>query len=87
MVVLELQYLHEVGRINYGGDHIAAFLDEQLSVAIDRDGLANAVLHATGMRWTRDPFDRVITAHASSLGAHLLTRDSTIRRHYPAAVW
>ena len=38
--------------------------------------------------WTRDPFDRVIVAHARSNGyAPLVTSDSKIRKNYPRTVW
>ena len=87
MVVLELQYLFEVGKIAYPGDQIAAFLEHEYSVGVDRQGLGQAVLNAATLSWTRDPFDRTITAHAAFMGAFLLTRDATIRAHYAAAVW
>ncbi|MCF7950382.1 MAG: hypothetical protein K9L57_01970 [Spirochaetaceae bacterium] len=38
-------------------------------------------------KWTRDPFDRLITAQADIQAASLLTKDGTIRTHYPKAVW
>jgi PIN domain nuclease of toxin-antitoxin system len=38
--------------------------------------------------WTRDPFDRVIVAHAKSNGmAHLIGSDATMKKHYPRTVW
>lgn len=51
------------------------------------DAHVAAFIHAGGFTWTRDPFDRTITAQAARVGAFLLTRDETIRRHYAAAVW
>jgi PIN domain nuclease of toxin-antitoxin system len=42
---------------------------------------------AEGMRWTRDPFDRLITAQASLFDAPLVTKDELLHRHYPRAVW
>jgi PIN domain nuclease of toxin-antitoxin system len=41
---------------------------------------------ALAMSWTRDPFDRVISAHARADGVPLLTRDETIRAHCEWAV-
>ena len=87
MVVLELQYLFEVSRIAYPGDEIAGFLSDEFGIAIDTAGMGDAVLHAAGLTWTRDPFDRIITAQAARAGAFLLTRDETMRQHYAAAVW
>jgi PIN domain nuclease of toxin-antitoxin system len=38
--------------------------------------------------WTRDPFDRMIVAHARSNGySPLATSDARIREHYPNAIW
>ena len=87
MAVLELQYLYEVGRIRYSGSQIAEFLQTQLAIAVDTQSLGDAVLHAVHVDWTRDPFDRVITAQAGRAGAPLLTRDQNIHDHFPDAVW
>ena len=35
--------------------------------------------------WTRDPFDRLITANASAAAALLVTADGAMRRHYRRA--
>ncbi|HLG72825.1 MAG TPA: type II toxin-antitoxin system Phd/YefM family antitoxin [Chloroflexota bacterium] len=37
--------------------------------------------------WTRDPFDRLIAAHALATDTPLLTKDETIRQHLPLAWW
>ena len=39
------------------------------------------------MKWTRDPFDRLITAQAALDDSPLLTKDDTIHTYYPEAVW
>jgi hypothetical protein len=47
--------------------------------------IAEAALTET---WTRDPFDRLITAHTRANGlAWLVTSDRRIREAYPRAVW
>jgi PIN domain nuclease of toxin-antitoxin system len=39
-------------------------------------------------KWTRDPFDRLIVAHAKANGfAPLISSDKKIARHYPRTVW
>jgi PIN domain nuclease of toxin-antitoxin system len=43
------------------------------------------VVHS--FQWTRDPFDRLITAQAASYNQVLLTKDETIRKHYANAIW
>jgi len=37
--------------------------------------------------WTRDPFDRIITATAAMHNAMLLTKDEQIRQEYDRALW
>jgi len=38
-------------------------------------------------KWTRDPFDRIIVAHARSRRASLISHDEKIRAHYELAIW
>jgi PIN domain nuclease of toxin-antitoxin system len=42
---------------------------------------------ATKLDWTRDPFDRMISAQAIVAGAPLLTADRTILANLPLATW
>lgn len=48
---------------------------------------AEVVEAARMLSWTRDPIDRLVTAHAIADGAKLLTADATIRAHFKDAVW
>jgi PIN domain nuclease of toxin-antitoxin system len=45
------------------------------------------VARARELRWTRDPFDRLITAQAAIGEDVLLTADESIRARYPHAEW
>ena len=45
------------------------------------------VTEAMLMSWTRDPFDRMITAHASTQNAVLISKDGKIRANYSKAIW
>jgi PIN domain nuclease of toxin-antitoxin system len=42
---------------------------------------------AMDLSWTRDPFDRLISAHAIVANAPLVTADETIRKNLPLAIW
>jgi PIN domain nuclease of toxin-antitoxin system len=42
---------------------------------------------AVDLSWTRDPFDRLIAAHAVVAGAPLLTADRTILDNLDLATW
>lgn len=87
MVQLELEYLCECAKIAFRGEEIIGFLQDHFGVVPDCENLAAAVFHAGRESWTRDPFDRIITAQAAVCGAVLLTRDERIRANYRQAVW
>jgi PIN domain nuclease of toxin-antitoxin system len=42
---------------------------------------------AADLSWTRDPFDRLISAHAIVANAPLITADETIRANLSLAIW
>jgi PIN domain nuclease of toxin-antitoxin system len=87
MVILELQYLFEVGRLTVAAEAIISTLQRAGSVHIcdlPFDDVARAALQET---WTRDPFDRIIVAQARLRGAVLITKDRLIREHYERAAW
>jgi PIN domain nuclease of toxin-antitoxin system len=45
-------------------------------------------MEALNAAWTNDPFDRIIVSQALANNATgLVTADTTIRMHYPEAVW
>jgi PIN domain nuclease of toxin-antitoxin system len=45
------------------------------------------VEHALKEKWVRDPFDRLIVAHAKANDAPLVTKDERIRLNYRHALW
>ena len=84
MARLELAYLEEVGRIaNAAG--ILPHLADALGLALATSPWAHVVERATSLRFTRDPFDRLIAAHADVDNAGLLTADRVMLKHYPRA--
>lgn len=87
VVGLELQYLHEIGRTAQPAEAVLAALDRALGLRVVDCSLVELVGHASGLDWTRDPFDRLIAAQASVEQSPLLTADRTIRAHLPLAVW
>lgn len=87
IAVLELEYLHEVGKAR---DPLATMLDalrRDIHLEIADASLAELVQAAVGLSWTRDPFDRLIAAHAIVSGAPLLTADRRILANLPLATW
>jgi PIN domain nuclease of toxin-antitoxin system len=86
MVVLELEMLHEIRRLRHSAGEIAADLSAFAGVRVCNYPFALIVDFALRETWTRDPFDRIIVAHARSRNAPLITSDEAIRRHYTLAV-
>jgi PIN domain nuclease of toxin-antitoxin system len=87
MVLLELEYLYEIKRIVVQPLALVNQLQIQIGLAVS-DASFNAVMHtALFETWTRDPFDRVIVAHARTANSPLVTSDSKIRENYPRAIW
>lgn len=87
MVVLELNYLNEVGRLKEGAQIVINDLHDRIGLSVDSTPFALVVDVAAQMKWTRDPFDRLITAQAAVYQNILLTKDDAIRDHYAKALW
>ena len=87
MVRLELTLLHEIGRITVPA---AVVLDglrihADLGVAESRFERVSAI--AATLSWTRDPFDRLIAAHALADDLPLITKDRAMLEHCAVARW
>lgn len=87
MARLELDFLYEIGRITEDPRAIIAVLEQNYGLRIENEAWSRAAQIAGILNWTRDPFDRLITAHALTWGAPLLTRDRLIKDHYHRAFW
>lgn len=82
-VLLELELLHEIGRLRLGATAIACHLAESLDIHCAGERFVEVAKMALPLAFTRDPFDRLIVAHAELVGADLITLDDVIREHYP----
>ena len=87
VVQLELTYLHEIGRINRGGNSVLETLAKDIGLSVADVSFAQVMKVAETLSWTRDPFDRMIVAHAVIADALLVSKDALIRKHCPNAVW
>lgn len=87
MVRLELALLHEIGRLADHPDQVLGRAADYLGVREAPESLGVIVRTAIDLSWTRDPFDRLIAAHAIAANAQLLTTDTTMREHLDIAVW
>ena len=87
MVMLELEYLHDLGRIGGGAFEVLGSLGPRIGLTVCDLDFTSVIEASLGVAWTRDPFDRVIVGHARAGGGRLLTHDRNIRRHAPEALW
>jgi PIN domain nuclease of toxin-antitoxin system len=85
-VLLEIELLHEIGRLRVGASPISEGLAEGLSIRVAGERFADVAVEALSLGFTRDPFDRLIVAHAALADAVLITQDSTLRHRYPRAL-
>ena len=87
IVLLELQYLQEIGRVTVAPRTIIADLKRRVGLAVEDRSLETIAERALALSWTRDVFDRLIVAHAALDNGELITTDRLILKHYPKAVW
>lgn len=86
-VELEVAYLYEIGRVKSPASIVVDELRTRVELVSADVGAAAVCGAAIKLSWTRDPFDRLLAAHATVAGLPLVTRDETIRRHLPLAWW
>ena len=87
MVELELQFLHEIGRLRVKPSEIIRHLSTQIGLRLSDVGLERIVRAASGMDWTRDVFDRLIAAESAVMDIPLITKDRAIRAHHKLSIW
>jgi len=88
MVLLEMEYLFEIGRLRLPARDILLKAEHELDLRLCDLPFAEVSRVALDEKWTRDPFDRVIVAQAKVNGlAPLISADEVIAEHYPRTVW
>lgn len=87
IVELELTYLHEIGRVSEPASAPLAALGRSIGLRPFDLSFEQVTKAAADLAWTRDPFDRLIAAHAIVAGAPLLTADESILENLPLATW
>jgi PIN domain nuclease of toxin-antitoxin system len=85
--VLELEFLHEIGRLKPTASKLVSALAADLGLRVCDLPFRTVVEQAIAEGWTRDPFDRLIVANAKAAGAPLVTKDERIHDHYARALW
>ena len=87
MVLLELEYLHEIGRVTQPSVDVITHLAAQIGLSVSQAPFDAVIASARPLSWTRDPFDRIIVGQSIAEGSPLVTRDETIRANHGGAVW
>lgn len=87
IVELELTYLYEIGRVTEPASAPLSALRRIFGLKVHDASFAEVTQAAGPLTWTRDPFDRLIAAHAIVANAPLVTADETIRENLPLAIW
>lgn len=87
IVRLELQYLYEIQRITEQSDIILSDLSNRIGLKVCEQDFNSIITKALTITWTRDPFDRIITANAHLQNNILLTKDQQILDNYIYAQW
>jgi PIN domain nuclease of toxin-antitoxin system len=88
IVLLELEYLREIERIIVPVQEIISKLQLQIGAIVCDFSFPAIIAAALDEKWTRDPFDRMIVAHArANRKSPLISSDEEIRKHYPGTIW
>ncbi|HEY4089447.1 MAG TPA: type II toxin-antitoxin system VapC family toxin [Bryobacteraceae bacterium] len=86
-VLLEMQFLQEIGRLNVGPDQWLDILKRDFEVRICPISVQRVVTEAFKLSWTRDPFDRIIVAQTIAGEGKLITKDDRIHKNFDGALW
>lgn len=88
MVLLEAEYLYEVGRSRLRAQDIVRKLESEIGLRMCALSFSDVAAVAAQESWTRDPFDRIIVAQARANGlSPLISSDEQIAEHYPRTIW
>ena len=82
--LLELQILREAGRIRLRAGSVASLAHDDRWL-LDEPPAGRWFDTALDLTWTRDPFDRLLVAHAQLRGWRLATADEAMLAHLPEA--
>jgi PIN domain nuclease of toxin-antitoxin system len=82
--VLELQFLIEAGRLRLKHGGLPEIVHRDDLWALDDPPSAAWFDESLELGWTRDPFDRLLVAHARLRGWRLATADEILLDHLPA---
>ena len=80
--LLEIQFLHEIGRLRVDRSALAEALAVDPRFVIDDISLSVLIDSAVTVEWTRDPFDRLLVAHSLARRLEFCSADRLIRTQH-----
>ena len=83
--VLEVQFLVEAGRLRLSAGRSLDAITHDSRWRLDEPPTADWFLAACEFSWTRDPFDRLLAAHARLRRWRLATADDELIERLPAS--
>ena len=87
IVEMEIEYLFEIGKIKDNSETIVSYLEKYIDLRVDEGDFREIVKISINEKWTRDPFDRIIVAHAKLKDLTLISKDETISKNYFRAMY
>jgi PIN domain nuclease of toxin-antitoxin system len=88
MALVEIEYLYEIRKILLRAEEVRVKLEHELDAKVCSFSFPSIAAVAIHEKWTRDPFDRLIVAHAKANGlSPLISADTHIQDNYTRAVW
>ena len=87
LVRLELQYLFEIGRVTVKPDTIVKNLFAAIGLRVSETPLQQIIEKAMKINWTRDVFDRMLSAETMVTGGGFITADKNIKSNLKLAIW
>ena len=83
--VLEAQFLIDAGKLTLAGGRSADLVVNDSRWRLDEPPAARWFIAACESSWTRDPFDRLLAAHARVRGWKVATADRHLIERLPAS--
>ncbi len=82
IVKMEIDYLFEIEKIKDDADTVIGYLTRSLDLQFEKSDFLEVIEISIHEKWTRDPFDRLIVAHAKFKDYLLISKDKKISKNY-----
>jgi PIN domain nuclease of toxin-antitoxin system len=82
IINLEIEYLFEIKKIKDNAETIIGYLEKNIGLRVQNCEFKEIIEISINEKWTRDPFDRIIVAHAKYMDLTLISKDEKINKNY-----